>query len=212
MKVNFKNITIGNIITIAVFIAVITIIISIWVNNNKRGHMQMILDWRKQKDNYFRTNDESPILDQETFTGLSYFEPKNDYKTKAHLTLLNDTLPHPMLRTDGKKEKYIKYAIATFKLNKKEYQLTLFKSLRDTVNPNILFVPFTDRTSGELTYKAGRYLDIELKKPDEVILDFNYAYNPFCAYNPRFSCPIPPIENFLDIEILAGEKIVEKAK
>jgi uncharacterized protein (DUF1684 family) len=210
MKVNFKNITVSNIITLAVAVAVITIIISIWINNAKRSHSQMVTDWRDQKDAYFKTNDESPILDRENFTGLNYFDPSIEFRTEAKLTLLNDSVPISMLRTDGKKEKYIKYAIAVFQLKKKEYQLTLFKSFNNPKNDHVVFVPFTDKTTGELTYKSGRYMDIEIKKDKPTIIDFNYAYNPFCAYNPRFSCPIPPISNFLDVEILAGEKPFEK--
>lgn len=210
MKVNFKNITVSNIITLAIAIAVITIIISIWVNNAKRSHKQMVMDWRDQKDTYFKTNDDSPILDRENFTGLSYFDPTTEFRAEAKLTLLHDSIPVTMLRTDGKKDSYIKYAIAVFKLQKKEYQLTLFKSSKNPTNDHVLFVPFTDKTSGELTYKAGRYMDLEIKEGKPVIIDFNYAYNPFCAYNPRFSCPIPPLSNYLDIEILAGEKPFEK--
>lgn len=206
MKVNFKT---SYVIYLAVFITVASIIISLGINNNKRSQRQMTLDWRKQKNDYFRDNDNSPILEREHFSGLNYFEPDLAYKTEAHLILLKDTMPVNIVRTDGKKEPYLRYAIASFKLNNKEYQLTLFKSLRDTINKNVLFLPFTDNSNGETTYKAGRYLDIELKKPNEAVIDFNYAYNPFCAYNPRFSCPIPPKENFLDTKITAGEKIFE---
>jgi uncharacterized protein len=211
MKVNSKKFSLTNLILIATFIGIVAIIASIWFNNNKKSYPQMILDWRNQKDSHFRVNDASPIMEREIFTGLAYFPPNEKYKVEAHLTLLNDTVPVSILRTDGKKSVYLKYAIATFTLNNIEHQLTLFKSITDSVMHPVLFVPFTDKTSGELTYKAGRYLDLEIKDINEpLVIDFNYAYNPFCAYNPRFSCPIPPIYNFLDIEILAGEKIFEK--
>lgn len=172
----------------------------------------MTLDWRDQKDNYFRSSDNSPIVNRDSFTALSYFDPDIKYKIKAHITRLKATDTLTMLRTDGEIDHYLKFAIATFSIRKKEYQLTLFKPLRDTVNKNVMFVPFTDNSNGETTYKAGRYMDIELNKPDEVTLDFNYAYNPFCAYNPRFSCPIPPRENHLDTKIQAGEKFIEKSE
>jgi uncharacterized protein len=211
MKVNSNKFSLTNLILIATFIGMVAIIASIWFNNNKKSYPQMILDWRNQKDTYFRTNDDSPIMESGAFTGLTYFKPNEKYKVEANLILLNDTVPVSILRTDGKKSLYLKYAFATFILNKKEYQLTLFKPVSDSINTDVLFVPFTDRTSGELTYKAGRYLDLKIEDINEpLVIDFNYAYNPFCAYNPRFSCPIPPIYNFLDIEIPAGEKIFEK--
>lgn len=208
MKVNYKF-KINHVIYLAIFITVVSMIISLGINNTKKTHKQMSLDWRAQKDNYFRTDDNSPIRDRESFTGLNYFDPDMKYKIAAHLTLLKDTNTVIMLRTDGSSDRYLRHAIATFTLDEKEYQLTMFRPVRDSVNKNVLFVPFTDNTNGELSYKAGRYLDIVPAKPNEAIIDFNYAYNPFCAYNPRFSCPIPPKENYLDTEILAGEKIYE---
>jgi uncharacterized protein (DUF1684 family) len=69
-----------------------------------------------------------------------------------------------------------------------------------------LFVPFKDKTSGITSYEGGRYIDIDIPTTDEVVLDFNKAYNPYCAYNSKYSCPIPPAVNSLAIEILAGEK------
>lgn len=209
MKVNFKT---SHFIYLAVFVTVISVIVSLGINNRKRSYRQMALDWRAQKDRYFRTSDNSPIANREAFTGLLYFEPDIKYKIKARVTRLTRTDTVSMLRTDGERERYLRFAIATFKIGEKEYQLTLYKSLKDSVNKNIVFVPFTDNSNGETTYKGGRYIDIELKKPNEADIDFNYAYNPFCAYNPRFSCPIPPMENYLDTYILAGEQAINKTE
>ena len=211
MKVNFENITTSLIIKTGVAIVTLVIIASLIFNNYKNSYHQKVADWRKQKDHYFRTNEESPILEKDSFPGLTYFEPNIEYRVNAHLVLLHDTTPVFILRTDGKKDQYTRFAIATFSLNKKEYQLTLFKS-KNKATEKVLFVPFTDKTNGEEPYKAGRYMDIELKENDEIEIDFNYAYNPFCAYNPRYSCPIPPKENFLDLEIPAGEKIFGKSE
>ena len=77
-----------------------------------------------------------------------------------------------------------------------------------------LFIPFTDATSGEETYESGRYIDLEIKdiKNDRVLIDFNKAYNPYCAYvSGKFNCPIPPVENRLVVSIRAGEKVFRKA-
>jgi uncharacterized protein (DUF1684 family) len=72
--------------------------------------------------------------------------------------------------------------------------------------PEYLFCPFKDKTNGNQTYGSGRFLDFEEKDLENMVLDFNYAYNPYCAYNSNYSCPIPPFENHLDVEVLAGEK------
>lgn len=80
-----------------------------------------------------------------------------------------------------------------------------FKAADDPV-AQALFVPFVDETSGKETYGSGRYLDLEQARGDDYVLDFNMAYNPYCAYNDDYVCPIPPRENKLPIEIRAGEK------
>jgi uncharacterized protein (DUF1684 family) len=185
---------------------------SIFISNYESSYEQQIHRWRKEKNDFLKNDESSPIADKENFKGLNYFVPDIKYKVEAHLVPLNDTTPFTVIRTDGKRDQYFKYAIATFELDKKEYQVILLKSAgkEDEKHENLLFLPFTDKTTGELTYITGRYLDVELKDKDKVIIDFNFAYNPFCAYNPRYSCPIPPKENYLDVEILAGEKIYKK--
>jgi uncharacterized protein len=212
MKVNSNTLSTSAIIKIAAGIAVLVIIGSIIFSNHKSGYEQIVWDWREQKDNYFLTDTTSPIIGKEKFSGLNYFIPDPEYKVKANITLLHDSIPIIINRTDGQNEKYIKYAIASFTLQKKEYQLTLLKSIKNSDNRNVLFLPFKDKTNGDDTYEGGRYLDLELKDKGKIIIDFNYAYNPYCVYNPRFSCPIPPQENFMEIEIKAGEKKYQKNK
>jgi len=210
MKVNFETITLSTIIKVAVFLVIVAIAGNVFISNYKSSYKEMIYDWRKQKNEYFKNSPDSPIEYKEDYTALSYFDPNPSFKTEARLTLLHDSTSFVVNRTDGRKEKYMRYAIANFKLKGKEYNLILLRSLKLKPEDIMLFLPFTDKTSGELTYGGGRYLDIEHKEPNKVVIDFNYAYNPYCAYNPRFSCPIPPKENYLDLEILAGEKIYEK--
>lgn len=212
MKVNFEKITLSGILKIGAIAGAAVIAFSIFISNYESSYEQQVYGWRKDKDRFFKQDPSSPIENKENFKGLKYFEPNMKYKINAHLVPLHDTVPFTVVRTDGKKDQYFKFAIATFQLDKKEYQLTLLKqtSPKEGENENILFLPFTDKTTGELSYNTGRYLDIELKDQNEVVIDFNFAYNPFCAYNPRYSCPIPPKENYLDTEILAGEKIYAK--
>jgi uncharacterized protein len=186
-------------------VAVLLIALSIITSYNKSTHSQKLLDFRKQKDHYFRTSLDSPIANKENFKGLMYYEPNSNLKVKANLTLLNDTLPFSLSKNDGKKSKYIRYAIASFIFNNQEQQLTLLK-LKDKTDNNVLFIPFADKTNGDQTYEGGRYLDVRLKNEKTIVLDFNLAYNPYCAYSYKYSCPIPPRENVLAIPIEAGEK------
>jgi uncharacterized protein (DUF1684 family) len=111
----------------------------------------------------------------------------------------------------GTSRKYFKYGVLKFELGGNSYSLTVFQSETAAIKEEykaLLFVPFRDQTNGKETYGGGRYLDIKAPSGDEMILNFNLAYNPNCAYgSDNFSCPVPPKENFLQTEIKAGEKI-----
>jgi uncharacterized protein (DUF1684 family) len=145
--------------------------------------------------------------DKENFPGLNYYPPDDKFKVLASLLLLKDTVPITIKRSDGKEENYLRFAKAFFTLDNRQYSLTLLKLMGNPVDENVLFIPFSDKTNGEETYGGGRYLDVKFKNDKKIALDFNLAYNPYCSYNYKFSCPIPPKENHLDIEIRAGEKL-----
>ena len=101
----------------------------------------------------------------------------------------------------------IKYAELIFMINTKEYKLFAYKYVNSTdYPPNHLFVPFLDETNGNETYGGGRYLDLYQNSTDKITIDFNNSYNPLCAYNELYSCPIVPKENFLDVSINVGVK------
>ncbi len=186
-----------------VVLSVAFIILSIINNFQKSTYLQTVLDYREQKDQYFKTSANSPIENKEGFEGLHYFEPNAKFKVKAKLTRISDSSAIIVTRNDGRTDMYKRYGYAKFKLDKKYYQLTLLVS-SDT--STTAFVPFADQTNGAETYQGGRYLDVPLKSKNGLILDFNFAYNPFCVYSYKFSCPLPPKENFLEKAILAGEK------
>lgn len=144
------------------------------------------------------------------FSHLLYFPPDQQYAVKAVLEKF-PTIETFKVRTSQKEEKtYYRYARVKFQLEGKEFHLTAFKFSLEAKDPeaDTLFIPFSDATSGKETYEVGRFLDIRGPKGDEneVILDFNRCYNPLCNYSPGFNCPIPPLENYLDIQIKAGEK------
>ena len=142
------------------------------------------------------------------FTGLNYFDPNESYAVNCKFKKkIGETFD--MATSSGKIKKYRIYGVLKFKLNNKCFKLNVYQSLALMTNPiykNYLFVPFTDNTNGEESYIGGRYIDFKIPNYKIVELDFNLSYNPYCAYNDGYSCPIPPRENFLDTRIEAGEK------
>jgi uncharacterized protein (DUF1684 family) len=143
---------------------------------------------------------------------LHFYNADSSYKVSAEVILLENQKVFKMPTYAGTTADYIRYANLKFKLNGKPLQLTLYKSIALAANPaykDYLFLPFTDQTNNKETYGGGRYIDLkstEINK-DKIELDFNKAYNPYCAYSDGYRCPIPPEENDLAISILAGEKL-----
>tara|TARA_R100000935_G_C2784440_1_gene143160 strand:- start:119 stop:523 length:405 start_codon:yes stop_codon:yes gene_type:complete len=108
---------------------------------------------------------------------------------------------------------YVRYGEAYFELEGQEFKLNIYHNQELILKPeyvDYLFVPFTDATNGDTSYGGGRYLDMNIPKLNTVTLNFNKAYNPYCAYNGKYSCPIPPAENNISIAIAAGVKAYKK--
>jgi uncharacterized protein (DUF1684 family) len=166
-----------------------------------------IYQYRQSKDTFFKTDPHAPVA-QRTFSGLRYFPVSQAYIVRASFKRVP---PEPvlLLTSSGDEERYYRYAKATFTLAEQELSLRLFA--KDTVTPDQLFIPFKDLTNGQETYDAGRYLDIAHPKKATFMLDFNYAYNPYCAYSDRYRCPLPPRDNHLTIAIRAGERSYQGA-
>ena len=158
------------------------------------------------------TNPETTILgpeDFKNFTGLEFYPINEKYIVKANFIRTPDEIPFSMPTTTSRLPEYVKYGEAHFTLEGKDFVLTLFKSTQPYDEPgydDYLFLPFTDLTSGDGSYGGGRYLDQRIPEGDTLIIDFNKAYNPYCAYNARYSCPIPPKENDISVRIEAGVK------
>lgn len=143
------------------------------------------------------------------FKGHEFFEIDKKYRLRAKFIRTSDTYPFKMKTTTRRAPIYEKYGEAVFILNGKKYKLSIYQShrLRQTEEyKDYLFLPFTDLTNGEKTYDGGRYLDLSIPKSDSITIDFNKAYNPYCAYSSSKSCPIPPKENFLNTKIESGVK------
>ncbi len=186
---------------------IVLIMISLVINALRVNKYEiMMVKIRHQKDEYFKDSETSPITNQENFRGLLYFDTDSKYKVSAKLQYIDTLSLIRVLRNDGKLTQYSRFAHATFVIDDMSHTVVLLKLLNE--EENNLFLPFTDMTNGKETYRAGRYLDIKWEKGKKNIdIDFNLAYNPYCVYNYKYSCPIPPRENFIKAFIRAGEKM-----
>jgi uncharacterized protein len=164
-------------------------------------------EFRARKDTFFGEDPESPLpaVRRAVFEGLRYFPESEALRLRARLETEGVDLDERivMQTTTGGEQVYRRAGVVRFEVEREPAQLTLFAS---DDSPD-LFVPFRDATSGTDTYGAGRYLEVEPPGRDGMVdVDLNYAYNPFCAYSPEWSCPIPPGENWLAVPIRVGER------
>ncbi len=161
-----------------------------------------LLEHRKDKDAFFGESHHSPLTEvgRRDFDGLSYYEPNADLVFTLEATPADGTVVR-VQTSDGQEREYKRDSTVEFTVDGVATRLTLYS----TGHPGF-FIPFRDKTSGQGTYGAGRYLDIDPNPDGTVTIDFNLAYNPYCAYNEAYSCPLPPHENWLQVPIEAGEK------
>lgn len=161
-------------------------------------------DFREDKDEFFRGDDRSPLttVQQRSFRGLAYFPDNPSLVIKSKIDRQVEPGVIRMETTQGEEQTYRRYGVVRFEVDGAPAKVTLYES--DAGHE--LFLPFRDATSGRESYGAGRYLDLH-HHGDEIVIDFNYAYNPYCAYNPEWNCPLPPAENWLKVPIRAGEKV-----
>ncbi|HEX6538880.1 MAG TPA: DUF1684 domain-containing protein [Candidatus Dormibacteraeota bacterium] len=167
--------------------------------------MSEIEDFRRAKDHMFVHDADSPIgvEDREEFAGLAYFAPDPAFVIEGRVGPPSVTDDLRMPTSSGEEVVYQRFGTAHFSVDGSPAQLTLFS----VEGESDLFVPFRDSTSGAETYGAGRYLEVPRPEHEHVELDFNYAYNPYCAYSEAYSCPLPPLENWLKVPIRAGERV-----
>jgi len=187
--------------------------ISISCNSNSediKNHKQQVEKYRKQKDDDYKIPEKTMLTDEllMDFEGLKYYPIDYKYNIIAKLTKLED-LPKIEIKTStGKILNYVIYGKLMFNIDNEPYELSVYQSARSVVSnrtEDVLFVPFTDQTSGDETYGGGRYLVLDILEGNELNVDFNMAYNPYCVYNAGHSCPIPPLENNLPVKIPVGE-------
>ena len=184
-------------------------------NKNEPGNRkQFIKETRKErvaKDREFLDPTQSPLPAEEieNFKGLKYFPADTAFKVTATFRRVDMPFTFKMKTTTDRLPEYRTFAKITFRLMDTILSLNVYQNVELMLKPgyeDYLFVPFTDETSAEETYGGGRFMDLRQPTGDSIEIDFNKAYNPYCAYNHKYSCPIPPSENHLPIRIKAGEK------
>lgn len=166
---------------------------------------------RKAKNIEFKEAGKSPLSleKRKQFKGLNYFKPDQAYQITAKL--IKEDVPDTILMktTTERLPVYVVYAKAYFTIDNANFSLTVYRNVGLMNKPgyeDYLFIPFTDETNGEETYGGGRYIDARITPGDSILIDFNCAYNPYCVYSKKYSCPIPPSENYIKARIVAGEK------
>ncbi|MET2985814.1 DUF1684 domain-containing protein [Aureibaculum conchae] len=178
-------------------------------------YVASIKDYQHKMNREFSDPEESPLTeeDRKKFKNLDFFPIDSTYKVTANFVRTPNEKAFEMPTTTSSTNIEVKYAEAHFTLMGKKLKLSIYQSQSlkfEEQYKNYLFLPFTDITNGEETYGGGRYIDLEIPEGKTIIIDFNKAYNPYCTYNPSYSCPIPPEENDLAIAIKAGVKNYKK--
>jgi uncharacterized protein (DUF1684 family) len=159
--------------------------------------------FRAEKDEFFAHHPQSPLTREQrlSFQGLDYFPEKPELRLEVEVEEYPSKDRFEMQTSTGDVQSYERFGKFRFKVDGQEAELTIYQ------NENGFFLPFVDSLAGKETYPAGRYLEPEPLTGGRFLVDFNLAYNPDCAYNEMWSCPITPAENRLKVPISAGEKL-----
>ena len=185
-------------------------------SQSKNNYKKEIESYREHYKMDFLKANNSPLTKKD-LKYLRFYEPDERFKVVAIFKPSTDTARFEMPTYSGKTKTFVRYGTLNFKLDSAIYTLTIYRNLKlasQAEYKDYLFLPFKDKTSGFETYGGGRYVDLregEIGSNNKYILDFNKCYNPYCAYSDGYNCPIPPLENHLNISLTAGEKMFAKA-
>lgn len=172
-------------------------------------------EFQREMNAEYKDASTSPLKDKDRkdFKGLEFFKVDSAYVVSAKFERTPEETPFEMKTTTDRLPVYVKYGIVTFNLKGNEYHLNIYQNQdlkKKDGYEDYLFLPFLDDTNGEESYGGGRYIDLRFPEGDELTIDFNKAYNPYCAYNEKYSCPIVPRENYLETKVEAGVKVFHK--
>jgi uncharacterized protein (DUF1684 family) len=175
----------------------------------EKNYIEKVEKYRAEKDQYMKKDPGSPFnyKGKINFNPLKYYEPDPAFVFKSRLYQYEKKDTVIILGTKGEERKIIKFGYVEFNFENKHYMLNVYRGVsRD--GEEYYSIWFTDNTTGNQTYGVGRYLDFELNPDSSFIysIDFNLAYNPYCAYSPEYSCAIPAKEDHIDLAVEAGEK------
>lgn len=167
--------------------------------------------FQKQINSEYADAKTSPLMEEDlkTFKTLDFYPISEKYFVNAKFEKAKNEKVFEMKTTGTRTPKYIKYGTIYFTLDGVEMQLNVYRNIelsKQKEYKDHLFLPFSDLTCGKESYIGGRYIDLKIPKGDTMAIDFNQAYNPYCAYNHKYSCPLVPLENDLKVEIKAGVK------
>lgn len=182
---------------------------SVWVMaQTEEEIISHIKEFRQELNDHYKDKETSPLKKKERrqFKGHQFYDIDLSYRVKAQVDLIDKPDTVIMPTSAGTEKTFVRYAALKFNIADKAYQLIGYRRVYKGELQNYLFIPFRDETSGNETYGGGRYIDLDVPTENNVILDFNLAYNPYCAYTTGWFCPLPPEENTLEVAIKAGLK------
>jgi len=175
------------------------------------AYLESIIEHRASVDAEFRNPDTSPVPDSEIarFEGLEYFEIDPSLRREARFSPTAESTAFRMPAFNGTFMDFAEYGNVTFTMpDGRIVNLSVFQRMGTIAGRFSVLLPFRDLTNGETTYAGGRYLEYELPLDDPFVVDFNLAFNPYCAHDPTYACPVPPGENSLNHVVRAGERIL----
>jgi uncharacterized protein (DUF1684 family) len=183
----------------------------LWLNVFGLTAQETSKEFQDNLNKEYGNREESPLTEEDfkVFKSLDFFPISEKFIVEAKFTRTPNEKVFKMKTSTTRLPDYVKYGELTFSMDGKVFRLNLYQNIELTKKEgyeDYLFLPFSDLTCGKESYIGGRYIDMRIPKGDTVIIDFNKAYNPYCAYNHKYSCPIVPLENDLAIEIVAGVK------
>lgn len=181
----------------------------------KKQHIIGETAFQREINSEYKDASKSPLKEKDlmVFNSLDFFKFDSTFVVTATLKRTPDTKYFDMQTTTSRVSKERIFGILTFTLKGKLYELNVYQGqdlMKKEGYEDYLFLPFLDYTNGDETYGGGRYIDLRIPKGDTLTIDFNSAYNPYCAYNDKYSCPIVPRSNYLDLKVVAGVKVFKK--
>lgn len=194
-----------------VILALIILLLSNFGFGQEKFDVTAVEKFQKELNAEYADAKTSPLTtkDLAEFKTLDFYPINEKAYVLAQFTRTENEKPFEMQTSTARRPMYVKYGEARFQLEGKEFKLNIYRNIelsKKEEYKDYLFLPFSDLTSGKESYIGGKYIDLKIPTGNTIVIDFNQSYNPYCAYNHKFSCPKVPLENDLAFEIKAGVK------